>query len=105
MVTAEVKKPVPAFEIRAGKARGGVPTGNPGFDADWTVVPLQGADPRAVLALLDEQVMAALHALRGRHYQIYSGGYNVYGLLAGIMQSEAEVEALLFVCRRIGGSV
>ncbi len=103
-VIVAAQRGLPAFEIRWGRGRG-VPTGNAGFDADWSVIPLQGCDPRAVIGLLDEQVMAALHTLRGRPYQIYSGGYNVYGLLAGILPSEREVEALLFICRRIAGTV
>ncbi|MEQ8460672.1 MAG: hypothetical protein RLO52_45940 [Sandaracinaceae bacterium] len=101
-VVVPVKRPVPPFELLSGRHGGGALTGHPGFDAAWTIRPLEGARPDALFPLFDTQVLDALSALRG-HYQLYSGGAHIHAVRPGAETDPNALAALLFVCRRFAG--
>jgi hypothetical protein len=92
----------PCFEICAlPKERGAVATGNPEFDARYSVIPKLGADSSTVLALCTPEVMA--HLLRLKGYQFVSGGKSVAAFRAGIVDSAEELKALVLGAKLLAG--
>ncbi|MEM6960054.1 MAG: hypothetical protein AAF645_30530 [Myxococcota bacterium] len=103
-VAVSVKRPVPPFELLPGQHRGGVPTGDPAFDAAWTLISFDAGQTPALLALFDAELVGALkHLATGGPYHICSGGSNITATRSGAEESGEHLSSLIFACRRLAG--
>lgn len=101
-LVVQATRQTPSFELRWGRHGGGVATGDPGFDATWTLRPLKGTSTAQLFPLFDREVLQALGALAGPT-QIYSGGENIHAVRPGVDPNPDSLAALVFVCRRLAG--
>lgn len=95
------QRPTPAFKLLPTAASN--PTGDPAFDARWSIVPLLGATQADVMALLHDGVRHALNALPQGTYQIASGGKQICAFREEIIETDAEVEAIATACALLAG--
>ena len=105
-LTGPCTRPTPPFVLTpfGGRAAGpGGATGDPEFDARWTISPLLDARHADVMALLTPEVRHALNALPANTYQIASGGQHISAFRADVISSEGEVEALTTACALLAG--
>lgn len=100
-MTTPCQRPTPAFKLLAGAASN--PTGDPEFDARWSIVPLLGATQADVMALLHTEARHALNALPAGTYQIVSGGQQICAFREDIIETAAEVEVLATACGLLAG--
>ncbi|MFK8001737.1 MAG: hypothetical protein AB8H86_19235 [Polyangiales bacterium] len=95
------QRPTPPFKLLPGATS--TPTGDPEFDARWSIVPLLGATQADVMALLHDGVRHALNALPAGTYQIASGGQQICAFREDIIETAAEVEAIATACALLAG--